>query len=322
VTEPANGTLSVTNDIDLPVTHVLTCPGVATNATATVQWLPPVVEQASNSAPAVGTTITVTWTSYGYLLTDPLSTCTYFDNQGTGVPNLPVTNNVGVVSPPLQSGLYKAELSCSDTSGHSHTEALSALETTHDLLLVEHLVRQGVLEFTTGAEIGKLSYGTGDIPLVRTSDISNWEVKIDPKHGVSEEILAKYRSKMDVREGGILIVVEGTYLIGTCAYISRCDEKILYQSHIVKIRTLKPDVLSPFLLLAALSSRPVIAQIQAKRFTQDIIDTLGNRVYELVLPIPKDAEKRKAIEGMVSRSISDRTGVWELAKSARELIVR
>ena len=41
---------------------------------------------------------------------------------------------------------------------------------------------------STGIEIGKMAYGTGDIPFIRTSDISNWELKNDPKQNISEEI--------------------------------------------------------------------------------------------------------------------------------------
>lgn len=198
---------------------------------------------------------------------------------------------------------------------------LSALAETHNLLLIKDLVDTGVLEFSTGTEVGKLAYGTGDIPFVRTSDISNWEIKLDAKHGVSEEIYQSTAAKLDVREGDILMVRDGTYLIGTCGYISKYDERIVYQSHIYKIRTKNRSVISPFLLLAALSSKPVIAQIQSKRYTQDIIDTLGNRVLELVLPIPKDAKKRAKIEKMVEQCIYDRIEARELARSAREEIV-
>lgn len=199
-------------------------------------------------------------------------------------------------------------------------QGLASLRETHDLLLVKDLVDTGVLEFSTGVEVGKLAYGTGDIPFVRTSDISNWEIKLDAKHGVSEEIYQATAAKLDVREGDILMVRDGTYLIGTCGYISKYDERIVYQSHIYKIRTRDHKVLSPYLLLAALSSKPVIAQIQSKRYTQDIIDTLGNRVMELVLPIPKDPSKRRKIEAMVERCIHDRIEARELARAAREEI--
>jgi type I restriction enzyme M protein len=198
---------------------------------------------------------------------------------------------------------------------------LKGLKKSHDLICIQDLVNDGFLEVTTGDEIGKLSYGTGEIPFVRTSDISNWEIKLDPKHGVSEEVYSKYQSRQDVQEGDILMVKDGTYLIGTCAFVSKYDTKILYQSHLYKLRVKHKGGISPYLLLAALSSKPVIDQIQAKRFTQDIIDTLGKRLYELILPIPKDIKKRNAVEKMVKKSIDDRIESRELARTAKVSII-
>src|SRR5690606_33026582 len=106
----------------------------------------------------------------------------------------------------------------------------------------------------------------------------NWEIKLDPKHGVSEEIYRDLARKQDVQEGDILLVRDGTYLIGSCAYVSKYDVRIVYQSHLYKIRVNDKSVISPFLLLALLSSEPVIRQIKSKRFTQDIIDSIGKRV--------------------------------------------
>ena len=180
---------------------------------------------------------------------------------------------------------------------------------------------EGVLEIRTGDEVGKLSYGTGQIPFVRTSDISNWEVKLEPKHGLSEEIYQKFSSKKDVRENDILMVKDGTYLIGTCALVTNYDTKIVYQSHLYKIRVLKEEILSPFILLAALSSRPVIEQIQSKRFTQDIIDTLGKRINELVIPIPKDCTIVDHIHSIVKKSIDDRVKSRELARHAKVALI-
>lgn len=198
---------------------------------------------------------------------------------------------------------------------------LKHLEATHELLVVGDLVGQRVLQIDTGDEIGKLAYGTGEIPFIRTSDLSNWEIKIDPKHGISAEHYERYATNQDVREGDILMVRDGTYLIGTCAYISKYDTRIVYQSHLYKIRVLRPDVLSPYLLLAALSSKPVVAQIQGKRLTQDIIDTLGRRISELVLPIPRNPAWRARIELMVATAIQDRVEARELARRAQDGIV-
>jgi type I restriction enzyme M protein len=137
---------------------------------------------------------------------------------------------------------------------------------------------------------------------------------------MSEEIYSKYAKKQNVKEGDIFMVKDGTYLIGTCAFVSKYDEKIVYQSHLYKIRIINKDIISPYLLLAALSSKPVIDQIQSKRFTQDIIDSLGKRIHELILPIPKNIAKQKEITEMVKRSIDDRIEARELARRAKIII--
>ena len=71
-------------------------------------------------------------------------------------------------------------------------------------------------------------------------------------------------------------------------------------------------MLHPFLLLAVLTSPIVKAQIASKRFTQDIIDTLGARIKELVLPVPKDEVTRNEI-------IKNVQAVTDYKNAAREI---
>ena len=176
-------------------------------------------------------------------------------------------------------------------------ESLNSLKDNYNLVTVAELSKQGLVALSNGDEVGKLAYGTGTIPFIRTSDIANWEIKLDPKQGLSEEIYESLREKQDVRAYDILMVKDGTYLVGTCAMITEEETRIVYQSHLWKIRSLDHNRLNPYLLLALLSSPIVKQQIRAKQFTQDIIDTIGKRVYELVLPFPKDkAEESKIIE--------------------------
>ena len=110
------------------------------------------------------------------------------------------------------------------------------------------------------------------------------------------------------------MVRDGTYLVGTCALVTKYDTKIVYQSHIYKIRTNNHEVLHPFLLLAVLTSPIVKEQIFAKRFTQDIIDTLGGRIHELVLPIPKNDIAKKEIIENVKTVIAHKNAARELAR--------
>lgn len=216
---------------------------------------------------------------------------------------LPVNSIVGHILAPRY---YDPEVS----------RMLASLTGSHDLVTVGDLIEQGVLSVATGDEVGKAAYGTGDIPFIRTSDIANWEVKIDPKHRVSEDIYRALSSKQDVRADDILMVRDGTYLIGTCAIITEHDIRMVFQSHLLKIRVTDHQALSPYLLLALLSSEPVRRQVLAKRLTQDVIDTLGNRLREIVLPISKSAPHRKRVAALVHRVIRERSRAREWAREA------
>ncbi|HZT40654.1 MAG TPA: N-6 DNA methylase [Chthonomonadaceae bacterium] len=200
---------------------------------------------------------------------------------------------------------------------------IGVLEKTHNLVIFKELVKRGVLSVATGDELGKLAYGTGNIPFIRTSDISNWELKADPKHGVSRKIFEKYRKKQDVQVGDILMVKDGTYLVGTCAIITEHDKEIIYQSHIYKLRVRENDFgLNPYLLLAMLSSSTVQRQIKSKQFTMDIIDSLGERLYELILPIPKSEKVRQKVSDLVKNSVDKRIEARTLAQYARQLVTQ
>ena len=193
-------------------------------------------------------------------------------------------------------------------------ETLNSLKVTHTIVSMQDLEDQGIISITTGHEVKKESYGTGSIPFIRTSDIANWEIKLDPKQGLSRDIYETFKSKQDVQENDILMVRDGTYLVGTCALITEDDKEIVFQSHIYKIRVNQPDKLNPLLLLALLSCPIVKMQIYAKRFTQDIIDTLGERIHELQLPIPKEQILKQQIIDKVSKIVSFKKQAKDLTR--------
>lgn len=178
------------------------------------------------------------------------------------------------------------------------------------------LVAQGGLSVSTGDEVGKLVCGTGSIPFIRTSDIANGQNKGDPKHGLSEALYESLADKQNVAPGNILMVRDGTYLVGTCAIVTDLDWKIIYQSHILKFKVLAKSRMDPYLLLALLPSPLVKSQIFTKRFTQDIIDTMGSRWAELVLPMPKDIKRCKEVTNSVKKAIVLRCEASELSWQA------
>jgi hypothetical protein len=195
------------------------------------------------------------------------------------------------------------------------TEKLSQLSIACDLISIGDLEKDNYIEMSTGDEIGKMAYGTGEIPFVRTSDFSNWEIKADTKQGVSEEIYEQYAEKEDVQAGDILIVRDGTYLVGTSCLITNCDTKMLYCGGLIKIRTNNKEYIDEYLLLGLLNSYIVKRQIRTKQFTRDVIDTLGRRLTEVIIPIPKDEEVRREISNRVKQIINSRI-------NAREEMVR
>ena len=179
------------------------------------------------------------------------------------------------------------------------------------------LIDSGVIETATGDEVGKLEYGTGNVPFIRTSDVSNWRVAADSKHKISEKTYKSLRTKQDVRVDDVLMVKDGGYLIGTCAIITELDTKIVYQSHIYKFRVNENDYgITPQYLLAVLSSNYLRSQIEAKTCTLDIINSLGNRHRELIIPIPKDRALLEAISDEVARSVRQSVESRKLAASA------
>jgi type I restriction enzyme M protein len=192
---------------------------------------------------------------------------------------------------------------------------LEALKRTHELVRIGDLQKSKTILVDTGIEIGKMAYGTGTIPFIRTSDLSNWEIKADFKHGVSEEIYDEIKHKVDLKTGDILLVRDGTYLIGTSAIVTEADLPMLFQSHIFRIRVLKPSTISPWLLVTCLNTPIVKRQIRAKQFTQDIIDTLGKRFTEILIPVPKNAKVAAQIASETQKIIESRAKLRNRAKA-------
>jgi type I restriction enzyme M protein len=193
--------------------------------------------------------------------------------------------------------------------------AVDALSATCDLVRIGDMEDRGDIAIETGVEPGKMAYGTGKIPFIRTSDLASWELKIDPKHGVSEEIYESYRRNCGVEAGDILIVRDGTYLIGTMAMVMDADLPMLYQSHLCRIRVSEGSSISRWLLFACLNCPLVMRQIRSKQFTQDIIDTLGKRLLEVRVPVPKDPAERKRLEDETREILETRSAMRERARA-------
>lgn len=184
-----------------------------------------------------------------------------------------------------------------------------------DLRSIGELVEEGTLSLTTGIEVGKLAYGGGDVPFVRTSDFGNWELKHDPKQRVSQDVFEEYTAKAPVQAGDILLVRDGTYLVGTCVIVVEEDLPMLFSGGIYRIRSNDTELLPPPLLLALLNTSIVRRQMKSKQFTRDVIDTLGHRLAEVILPIPRSSEMRSWVAGTFGAEIERRVVLRRAASS-------
>lgn len=176
-----------------------------------------------------------------------------------------------------------------------------------DLIALGDLESNGIIRIFRGYEPGSESYGTGKIPFIRTSDISNWELTFDPTIAVSEDVYNEISKNITYKPNDILIVNDGRYRIGNCAMLTVENTKIVIQSHIRIIRVLKPNILNPYLLFYLMQSPLVQNQIKQRICIQSTIATLGSRLKEVALPIPKDKKIIKYIEKNIEKIISQRS---------------
>jgi len=165
----------------------------------------------------------------------------------------------------------------------------------YNIIKFGELVNNGTLQIKRGNEIGSQYYGTGKVPFVRTTDIVNWEIKMDTVKAVSDVIYEKYKRQQDVKEQDILFVNDGTFLIGRCSMVTHLDVQCIIQSHLRKIRVVNNAHIDAYYLFYLLNSTFVQQQIEVKTFVQATLSTLGNRIMEIDLPIHKDKNEIEKI---------------------------
>ena len=188
-------------------------------------------------------------------------------------------------------------------------EKINKIRNSKDYELVKFgdLVERGIIQIKRGNEIGSQSYGTGNIPFIRTTDIVNWEIKMDTVKSIAEEVYQKYKRQQDIKENDILFVNDGTFLIGRSSMITKNDVKSVIQSHLRKIRVLKQNELNPFYLFYLLNTKFVQQQVDMKTFTQATLSTLGNRIMELYLPFHKNQSKIDELSNEMQQIIEQKS---------------
>lgn len=217
--------------------------------------------------------------------------------------NLSIENHLGFIIPSneIDQNIYIPEHYNPDIKERYNELKLCGK---YELLTINDLRNKDVIQIKRGDEIGSQHYGSGDIPFIRTTDIVNWEIKMDTVKTISEEIYHKYKKRQDIQEKDILFVNDGTFLIGRCSMITKMDIKCVIQSHLKKIRVIESNNMNPYYFFYLLNTNFVQRQIESKIFVQATLSTIGSRFDEIVLPIHVDKEEVTKISNEVRKIIN------------------
>lgn len=168
---------------------------------------------------------------------------------------------------------------------HEITQLEEQLTKGAQIATLGELAFDKALSVRKGHEVGSECYGTGDVPFVRTSDISNFEISTDPTKSVSDQVYESFADQQGLKVGDALMVVDGRYRIGATAMITEHSVRCVVQSHLRILSILKPEFLDPYALLFALNLPSVKLRVRSLVFIQSTLGTLGTRINELKIPI-------------------------------------
>lgn len=144
----------------------------------------------------------------------------------------------------------------------------------------------------------------GTVRFIRTSDISQLELSENTQKKVSEETYQKHKEKQDLKKEDILFVKDGDNKVGqTAVLLDDEDLHVLVQTHFKKIRPIGMNV---YLLLWQLNTDIVKQQIRQRVFSQSTLSTIGQRINELMLPIPSLRRDKNRIISEVKAVITQR----------------
>ena len=177
------------------------------------------------------------------------------------------------------------------------------------------LEKAGALSAVTGVEVGKMAYGTGSVPFLRTSDIAEWEVSRNPKQSVSKEVFRAHEAKAALEKNDLLLVRDGTYLVGSSAIVSDGDVPSLFCGGMFRLRVHDLELVAPHALLVLLNLPIVRRQMRVRQFTRDVIDTLGHRLLQVRLPSPSrrySSDLVQQVEALVIEKAAIKAEIGEI----------
>ncbi|MEO0119569.1 MAG: N-6 DNA methylase [candidate division WOR-3 bacterium] len=167
---------------------------------------------------------------------------------------------------------------------------------------LRELLKGKIISIEKGDEVGSENYTTEGIPFIRTNDIVNGIINRNSKQMIDKELYEKiYKRKQDLKPKDILFTKDGK--IGVVGMIKEGDECVI-ASGILKIRVIDEKKLNPFYLFAALNSKIVFLQAQARYVIAATLAHLHiERFLDIEIPF-LDIDKQNEI-GEIIKNIFD-----------------
>lgn len=189
---------------------------------------------------------------------------------------------------------------------------------------VGELIDKGILGAWDGhGSPSSVEKGAGNIPYIRVKDVVNWELYRDPTSGVTEETWHRLTDgKPSVNAGDIIFVRRGSYRVGTVAMASPRDSKIVMTRELLTLRV-DPDNsigLTPYYLLALLSSHDVQTQMRPLIFYDTTLPNIGGRWCELRLPIHTSRDEIVQMSNTVEQAIKAKWHAQEEIETLRRAV--
>ena len=208
---------------------------------------------------------------------------------------------------------------------YRHMQNPPAMPTGFNGISLDKLVNTGVIEAWDGHGSPKAEEkGTGEIPYIRVADIVNWEMYRNPVSGISEAEYLRILGNGRLPEAGdVIFVRRGSYRIGTVAMASPRDEKVLLTKELLTFRVTENSDehgITPYYLLAALSSKIVQDQIPDLVYIDTTLPNIGHRWHRIVIPVPNDIkivmEISKNVEEIMKKKWKAAEKIHSMAEDA------
>ena len=181
-----------------------------------------------------------------------------------------------------------------------YLDALSAFAKDNqcELISLSELIDKKELTCTSGHGSPKGQFkGKGLVPYVKVSDIKNWRINENPKYFIPDDEAKRLRGKKELQPFDLVTPTRASKNIGLVGVVMPWQTHVVLTKEIVVLRCTKKSRMSPWLLLVMMSLRVVNDQFKYLVQMQTNREDLGKRLYELLIPVPKDKKVRAKWEG-------------------------